>query len=206
MNIRTRIAAGVTAAAMTSIFGLAGAASAAPSASGPSGQNSGQNLVQNSGQNSGQNVSGQNGSGRQVSGRQAAVDVPVTGTLPDGSVFTGRLSQLAASVVNGVPTLSGVITGTALPDAGTPFTTAILSAQAACPVLTLNLAGLNLNLLGLVVDLAPVNLNIVAVPGAGLLGDLLCAITGVLDNGILLIPNQLIVPILGQLIPVLRLG
>jgi hypothetical protein len=205
MNIRTRIAAGATAAALVSIFGLAGtAASAAPSVSGSSGQSSGQNLAQNSGQNSGQSVSGQNGSGRQVSGRQAAVDLPVTGTLPDGSAFTGRLSRLAVSVVNGAPMLSGVITGTALPVAGTPFTAAILSAQAACPVLTLNLAGLNLDLLGLVVDLAPVNLNIAAVPGAGnVLGNLVCAIAGALDGGILLIPNQLIVPILGQLIPVL---
>ena len=205
MNLRTRIAAGATAAAMASIFGLAGtAASAAPSAT--AGQNaSGQGA---SGQNvSGQNVSGQNVSGRRVSGRQAAVDLPVTGTLQDGSTFTGQLSQLAVSVVNGVPMLSGMITGTALPAAGTTFITAITSATAGCPVLTLNLQGLNLDLLGLVVDLAPVNLAIVAQPGPGnLLGNLLCALANAASPGVLVLPVQFIAPFVAQVIPVLGLG
>jgi hypothetical protein len=45
------------------------------------------------------------------------------------------------------------------------------------------LGPLHLDLLGLVVDLNQVVLNITAVPGAGnLLGNLLCAVTGLLDN------------------------
>jgi hypothetical protein len=52
-----------------------------------------------------------------------------------------------------------------------------------CPILHLDLAPLNLDLLGLVVDLDRVVLDIVATPGAGnLLGNLLCAVTGLLDG------------------------
>jgi len=205
MNLRTRVAAVATAAAMASIFGLAGtAASAAPSAS--AGQStSGQGT---SGQGtSGQGTSGQNGSGRQVSGRQAALDLPVTGTLPDGRTFTGQLSQLAVSVVNGVPMLSGMIAGTGLPVAGTPFTTASSSAQATCRVLTLNLQPLNLDLLGLVVNLDEVNLVIDAVQGPGnLLGNLLCALANAANPAVLVLPVQFIAPFVAQAIPVLGLG
>jgi hypothetical protein len=53
----------------------------------------------------------------------------------------------------------------------------------ACNVVTLNLGPLHLDVLGLVVDLNQVNLNVSAVPGAGnLLGNLVCAVTHLLDN------------------------
>jgi hypothetical protein len=56
--------------------------------------------------------------------------------------------------------------------------------QASCPILHLAIGAIHLDLLGLVVDLAPVDLNIVAQPGPGnLLGNLLCAIAGLLDPG-----------------------
>jgi hypothetical protein len=54
--------------------------------------------------------------------------------------------------------------------------------QAACDVLHLVLGPLDLNLLGLRIQLNQVVLDITAVPGAGnLLGNLLCAIVGLLD-------------------------
>lgn len=54
--------------------------------------------------------------------------------------------------------------------------------QLACPILDLDIGAIHLDLLGLVIDLAPVHLDIVAEPGAGnLLGNLLCAIVGLLD-------------------------
>jgi hypothetical protein len=54
--------------------------------------------------------------------------------------------------------------------------------QVSCPVLNLVLGPLHLDLLGLVVDLNQVVLDITAVPGPGaLLGNLLCAIVGLLD-------------------------
>ena len=114
----------------------------------------------------------------------AATTLPVTG-LVNGLPFTGSLSNLTASVVNGVLQVSGTITGTGLPAAGTPFTAPITSLvpTAACTILTLDLGPLNLNVLGLVIDLAPVMLDVTAVPGAGnLLGNLLCAVAGLLDR------------------------
>ena len=56
--------------------------------------------------------------------------------------------------------------------------------QAACPILGLDLGPLHLDVLGLVIDLNEVILDITAVPGAGnLLGNLLCAVAGLLDGG-----------------------
>jgi len=178
MNLRTRIAAGATAAVMAGIFSVgtgistASAASSAPTTA--------------------------------VAVDPVPVTLPVTGTLPDGSTFTGELSQLVATVVNGVPMLSGMIAGTGLPAAGTPFTTAITGAAAACPVLNLMLQPLNLDLLGLVVNLDAVHLAIDAIPGPGkLLGNLVCALAGALDaNGLL----QQIVPILTAVLPALGLA
>ena len=115
----------------------------------------------------------------------AATTLPVTGTLADGTAFTGALSNLTTSVVNGVVQLSGTITGTGLPAGGTTFTAPIqnLTANGSCTILTLDLGPLHLDLLGLVVDLAPVNLDVTAVPGAGnLLGNLLCAVAGLFDG------------------------
>lgn len=83
-------------------------------------------------------------------------------------------------------TLAGTITGTGLPAGGTPFTTTVtdLAANQACTILDLTLGPLDLNLLGLRIQLNQVELDITAVPGAGnLLGNLLCAIAGLLDGG-----------------------
>jgi hypothetical protein len=59
-----------------------------------------------------------------------------------------------------------------------------LAQGAACRVLQLDLGAIHLDLLGLIVDLAPVHLNITAQPGPGnLLGNLLCAVVHLLDGG-----------------------
>ena len=58
---------------------------------------------------------------------------------------------------------------------------------ASCDILNLVLGPLDLNLLGLEVHLNQVVLDIVAASGAGnLLGNLLCAVAGLLDGGALL--------------------
>jgi len=55
---------------------------------------------------------------------------------------------------------------------------------ASCDILNLVLGPLDLNLLGLEIHLDTVELDIIAVPGAGnLLGNLLCAVAGLLDGG-----------------------
>ena len=46
-----------------------------------------------------------------------------------------------------------------------------------CPVLSLVLGPLHLDLLGLVVDLNQVNLTITATPEGGALGDLFCSLS-----------------------------
>jgi hypothetical protein len=52
-----------------------------------------------------------------------------------------------------------------------------------CPILHLDLGPLDLNLLGLRVQLNEVVLDITAIPGPGnLLGNLLCAVAGLLDG------------------------
>ena len=53
-----------------------------------------------------------------------------------------------------------------------------------CPILDLALAPINLDVLGLVVETSPICLEIIANQGGGLLGDLLCAVAGLLDGGL----------------------
>ncbi|WP_457208077.1 hypothetical protein [Nocardioides sp. P5_C9_2] len=70
---------------------------------------------------------------------------------------------------------------------GTPLTARAANHRADCDILNLVLAPLDLNVLGLTVHLDRVVLDIVAVSGAGnLLGNLLCAVAGLLDQGGLL--------------------
>jgi hypothetical protein len=80
------------------------------------------------------------------------------------------------------------------------------SGRVTCDILHLVLAPLDLNLLGLKVHLDRVVLDIVAVTGAGnLLGNLLCAVTGLLDGGLGGALGRL-VGLLNQILGVLRLG
>jgi len=59
----------------------------------------------------------------------------------------------------------------------------VTAQQAACDILHLVLGPLHIDLLGLIIDLNEVHLDIVAQPGPGnLLGNLLCAIVGLLDG------------------------
>ena len=40
----------------------------------------------------------------------------------------------------------------------------------------------HLDVLGLVVDISPIHIDVTAVPGGGLLGDLLCSLANLLDD------------------------
>ncbi|CAN5870783.1 hypothetical protein BH23ACT11_BH23ACT11_11980 [soil metagenome] len=130
---------------------------------------------------------------------KSGVEVPVTGTLSDGGSFTGVIVNPVVSAEKGGDfSLSGTLEGTAATadgvteQVGQEFTTSLVpsaapSAAAAgnqsCPILSLDVGAIFLDLLGLQVDLSPINLDVTAVPGAGnLLGNLLCAVTGLLDN------------------------
>ena len=63
------------------------------------------------------------------------------------------------------------------------FAVDVAQVTGSCDILNLVLGPLHLDLLGLVIDLNQVVRTITAVPGAGnLLGNLLCAVTGILDG------------------------
>jgi hypothetical protein len=70
-----------------------------------------------------------------------------------------------------------------LPNGGGAAGTSTTSAAAACPILDLVLGPLDLDLLGLQIHLNRVVLDITAQSGPGkLLGNLLCAVAGLLDG------------------------
>ncbi len=104
----------------------------------------------------------------------SAAAAPVAGTFNITS-FAANNGQLVANgtlnfLLNGVQQLLQV---------SVPVT----AASGTCPVLSLTLGPLHLNLLGLVVDLNQINLSITAQSGPGnLLGNLLCSVTNLLNN------------------------
>ncbi len=99
-------------------------------------------------------------------------DVIATGTL------TGTLTDSAGTALGSVD--EPVSIPVDLANSGSGDSTL---AAADCQILDLRLRPLDLDLLGLVVHLDTVHLNITAETGSGnLLGNLLCAVTGLLDG------------------------
>lgn len=128
----------------------------------------------------------------------ANVAVPITGTIDsiDGT-FDGTFNIERVVTQDGQLLAVGTLTGT-LTDAlgnviGTvtnlpvnlPINLGSGGTTASCEILDLVLGPLDLDLLGLVVTLDTVHLNITAEQGPGnLLGNLLCAVAGLLDGGL----------------------
>lgn len=110
----------------------------------------------------------------------------VTGTVAGGQTETGSLTINRFVNDSGVLTAIGTLSMPSLAG-GAPQAVAVpvdATDPPSCQVLHLDLGPLSLNLLGLQVNLNEVVLDITAVPGAGnLLGNLLCAVTHLLDNG-----------------------
>lgn len=104
-------------------------------------------------------------------------------------------------------TVTDAVTGAEVAQVSEPVAVPVDLQQSAaeCQLLNLVLGPLHLDLLGLVIDLNQVVLTITAVPGAGnLLGNLLCAVAGLLDgplgtNGLLNQIATLLNRILGAL-------
>jgi hypothetical protein len=128
-----------------------------------------------------------------------ATGVTATLTNATGDVtgaVNGTLSNLTFANQGGNLVLSGTFTDT-LGNA-TKFTTTVLQATGSCQILDLTLGPLDLDLLGLVVHLDTVHLNITAQRGPGnLLGNLLCAVAGLLDanggtNSLVTLLNRLV--------------
>jgi hypothetical protein len=124
---------------------------------------------------------------------------PVTGTVPGGT-FTGTVTLLDFINKNGQLAVTGVLTGTTtiagvVTQVTQTFTAPVTAAAGgSCDILFLDIGPIFLDLLGLQVDLSRIVLDIDAVAGAGnLLGNLLCAVVGILDGGLNLdiLTNQL---------------
>jgi hypothetical protein len=132
---------------------------------------------------------------------QTVTQVPVVGSVIGGGGFTGtftltRFANQAGQVV-AVGTLTGTVTNAAGVASTLLQTTAlpVSSITATCDILHLDLGPLNLNLLGLNVDLSRIVLDITAEAGAGnLLGNLLCGVANLLNQptGLARLLNQIL--------------
>lgn len=139
----------------------------------------------------------------QAARRSPLQNIDVTGTIDGGGRFAGQLDLVSFNVVNEALVATGILEGklydangrvigtvtnelvTGLPVdlSSRAATKSDASPEAVCDILRLVLGPLSLDLLGLVVNLNRVVLDIDAVSGAGnLLGNLLCAIVGLLDG------------------------
>ena len=126
------------------------------------------------------------GLGRLTNATAQATGLPILDGI--GGTALGTVSDLTAifNRQTGAIDLAGVFTDTADPANVTEFVTSLLQdgTSGTCEVLHLELGPLDLNLLGLVVHLDRVVLDITAESGPGnLLGNLLCAVAGLLDKG-----------------------
>jgi hypothetical protein len=121
-----------------------------------------------------------------------SLPVPITGTFTNQAgtgTFAGQL-DITKFVNQGGIAAVGTLTGTLTDAAGNvlgtvnqQITMPLAQANGTCQILHLELGPLDLNLLGLMVHLDKVVLDITAQQGPGnLLGNLLCAIAGLLDQ------------------------
>ena len=104
-----------------------------------------------------------------------------TGTFSGTAQITSFATDAAGDVVANVQ-----VTGSAVVSGVTTAVSELVVVPIVfgeCPILALDIGAIHLDLLGLVVDLAPVSLDIVAEAGPGnLLGNLLCAVAHLLDG------------------------
>ena len=122
-------------------------------------------------------------------------NVPVTGTASNGTIFTGTatIKKFAFDQKTGTLLVSGTVqdaTGRVVgkfnrvpATLAAPAAVGDVGTAAVCSILDLDIGAIHLNLLGLVVDLAPIHLDITGQTGPGqLLGNLLCGLAGLLDG------------------------
>jgi hypothetical protein len=126
--------------------------------------------------------------------------IPITGA-GSGAVFSGTYTLKSFAVRDGqlvaLGTVSGVVTngttvvGSVLRNVALP----VAVGATTCSILHLDLGPISLDLLGLQIDLSRVVLDITAQTGAGnLLGNLLCAVAGLLNDpgGLARLLNQIL--------------
>ena len=149
-----------------------------------------------------------------------------SGTTASGDRVTGYFIPLKFSKKNGNLRARGLVRGV-VHQAGPNTTFSVMrtlkvtkmngerisnareavEAAAVCRILRLRLGPLRLNLLGLRITTNRIKLNIVAVPGPGnLLGNLLCAIAGLLDGPLTAAQLTALRQQLQQVLDALKLG
>ena len=117
-----------------------------------------------------------------------SISLPVVGS-GGGGTFAGTFELQRFVARDGALYASGLLSGTVSTATGVVGTVArnvlipVAIGEASCDILHLDLGPLNLDLLGLQIDLSRIVLDITAQSGAGnLLGNLLCAVTNLLNN------------------------
>lgn len=171
--MRTKVSASVTAIALSGamLFGMAGpataAAPAAPSAASQSSQVANvTGTINQTIDGVGSFVGSFTPTGFDAQGGHLMVTGLVQGTFTD---LAGKATQVSQTVTTTAAAAPNTMAG---------------GGGDGCDVVNLVLGPLHLDVLGLNVDLNQVVLDIVAQSGAGkLVGNLLCAITGLLDGG-----------------------
>ena len=147
-------------------------------------------------------------------GGGAVLTQDVTGTFTDAlggtGTFDGQYTVDQFTSQGGSLAVVGTLTGTLTDSLGNVIGTVsqqvtmpVTQADGTCQILHLELGPLDLDLLGLVVHLDQVVLDITAQSGPGnLLGNLLCGIAGLLDQGNT--PLNQLVNLLNNLLNLLR--
>jgi hypothetical protein len=129
-----------------------------------------------------------------------ALSIPIVGS-GTGGTFAGTFQLQRFVAGQGGVVANGVVTGVLTAADGTVtsivqnVTATVTPGTTSCQILHLDLGPLNLNLLGLNVNLSRVVLDITAQPGAGnLLGNLLCSVANLLNNptGLANLLNQIL--------------
>jgi hypothetical protein len=145
-----------------------------------------------------------------ATGQKLAHVVPITGTRNFKGTYTIKRFVQRGGKLYAVGTLKGKVRNKRVTKHNVRIPAALTSASGAqasqipptpgaCQILNLQLAPIDLNLLGLRIRTNQINLLIEGVPGAGnLLGNLLCGLLGILD------PNTLANTPLGQLVQILN--
>ena len=123
-------------------------------------------------------------------------NIPVTLTDEAGNVIEGTLdivrfhkqgqeivAQGRLTALGQTRMIKAPVTITQSPVAPNPEAPDADKQEVACTILDLHIGAIDLNLLGLRVQLAPVDLLISAEPAGGLLGQLLCAVANLLNIG-----------------------
>jgi hypothetical protein len=153
----------------------------------------------------------------------ASLSAPVTGSFTDASggqgVFSGTFTPTKFTAPNNKVTATGTLTGTLTDSTGAVLGTVTKTVSSplatgnstdavpavSCQILDLRIAPIDLNLLGLVVHTDTIHLNITAQSGPGnLLGNLLCAVAGLLNGGGLAGLGATLAGLLNQIIAILN--